>query len=412
MAGGIQVSQLIDAFLGTSQAVVTAQNFILNEAQRNNYLLYAILKNYDMEEIIRGGDTITDQLILEEDSTYGPYLPLEQRVPRLSNHLTEYTVNWAFTDSRVTFSKHEKGLNQAEMYSRGARAIVFKDIIKAKWSNLIVTTNNGMEREFYAQPNAATMETVTGNTKRVPYSIFCTLHEFGAANSQTMPLSTVPPGFTTIQGINPTTFANWRTPVEFYGDGNTEINASGPGSWDGFDKSSVLYDRLRFESLAIQPEYGETERPEAFILCSRKGKSLWEHATRRSNDWLRHGASNAAYPGLNYGGIPVKWYQGMDHANVWAATGGTAFGGEDDDTVDEDGVATTNPDFQGPRFVWIVPKYFKKYIHSTHFMEAERPPQSVTQPYVQTVYFDCWHQNATRSRKRAGAVMTPFRDID
>lgn len=403
---GIQLSALVDTFLATSQAVLTGQDFILNEKQRNNYLLSSIMKSYDMEEMLHGGDQITDQLILEEDNTYGAYNVLQEKTPRLSNHLTEYTLQWAFTDAFVTFSKHEKGLNKASDMKRGPRAMVFKNIIKAKWSNLFVSINNGMEKEFFAQPSNSTMETVTTGT-RVPYSIFASITEFGAAPSDVTPWGSVPAGFTTVQGINPTTYPAWRNPVEFY----NETIPSATVQWGGFASASIMYDRLRFETLAIRPEYGETEKPEAVIICSRAGKTLWEMGQRWLNDQTRHGASNAAYPGLNYNGVPVKWIESMDHANVWRDAASTGFGGEQAATVDEDGAATASADLVGPRFVWIVPKYFKKYIHSEHFLEEETPPASVNQPYVRTVFFDCWHQNGNRSRRRAGGIMTPAADM-
>ena len=402
---GIQLSALVDTFLGTSQAVLTGENFILNERQRNNYLLYMIMKNYDMEEMLHGGDTITDQIILDEDGTYGPYNVLEQKTPRLSNHLTEFTMQWALTDAHVTFSKHEKGLNQASNLKKGARAMVFKKIIKAKWSNLLVNVNNGMEKEFYAQPNASTMETVTSGT-RVPYSIFCTITEHGALSTDNQPFGTTPGGFgNTIQGIDQSANPRWRNPVEFYADGETEINTAS-GNWDGFQAFSVMYDRLRFDQLAIRPEYGETEEPEGFIQCSRKGKSLVEFAQRGLNDHTRHGKSDAAYPGLNYNGIPIRWVESMDKAVVWD-DGSSGFAGENDNTLDEAGVSGGTPTNEGPRYVWLIPKYFKKYIHSEHFMEQETPPASVYQPYQRTVFFDCWHQNGTRSRLRGGGVISP-----
>lgn len=407
---GIQLSALVDTFLATSQNVLTGESFILNEKQRNNYFLSMVMKGYSMEEMLKGGDTITDQLVLDEDRTYGPYNPLTPKTPRLSNHLTEYTMSWCTSDAFVTFSKHEKGLNQAQDMKRGPRAMVFKNIIDAKWSNLMIDINNGMEREFFAQPVASSMETVSGNTTRVPYSIFASIHQFGAV-AGAFPKATVNPGWTTIQGINPTTFTEWQNPVEFYAGGATALALANP-AWDGFEAASAMYDRLSFGTLAIRPQWGETEVPKAVIICSRLGKKLWERAQRSANDYTRNGPFDAAQPGLNYNGVPLMWVEAMDKANVWPDGAGTGFAGENDDTLDEDGAATANPLVEGPRFVWIVPKYFKKYIHSEHFMEQETPPATPQDPYTRTIFFDCWHQNGNRSRKRSGGVMAPLTDID
>ncbi len=411
MAGGVQLQNLVDLFLATSQAMVTGESFILNEAQPRKTLLRQIMKAHDMMDMIQGGDTITDQVIFDEDSTYGAYNPMEQKTPRLGNHLTEISVNWAFSDAHVTFSKHEKGLNMASQLKSGARAMVFKNIIKAKWSNVFISINRGMERELFAQPNSATMETLVGNVTRVPYSVFASLHEFGATAAA--PSATVPPGFTTIQTVNPTTFPKWRNPVEFYGDGSAEIFAAGVGPrWDGWTAMSSMYDRLDFESLTIRPEYGEPSNPEGFIMTSKAGKRIVEDATRHANNYTRQGPFDAGQIGINYNGVPIKWVEAMDFAEVWSDAAGTGFAGENDDTLTEAGAATANPLFEGPRFVWIVPKYFKKIVHSEHFLEEETPPANVYQPYARTVFFDCWHQNFNRSRQRAGGVITPDADID
>lgn len=408
MAGGIHLSALIDLFLGTSQAVLTGENFIRNERQPRNTLLWEILKGHDMEEMLQGGDVITDQVILAGDQTYGPYSLLEPKSPRHSNHLTEISINWAFTDASVTFLKHEKGLNMASMLNRGARVMVFKKIIKAKWSNLFVETNRGMEKEFFATPNNDTMEAATPTTgKRVPLSLFVTIHEFGALVADANPVATVPPGFTTVQGVNPTTFPLWTNPVEFYATPPPTTDAR----WLGFEKFMRLKDRLKFESMAIRPEYGQQSEAEGFFMTSAKGKSMYTFATANANDFLRHGPSNPAYPGINFEGIPVMWKESMDTANVWKDTAGTGFAGENNNTLDSDGAATGDPEWEGPRFVLVVPKFYKKIMHSEHFMEQETPPASVEQPYQRTIYFDCWHNNWNDSRQRAGGVITPSADI-
>lgn len=408
MAGGVSLDTFVDVFLGTSQAVLTGPKNLINEAQKRRTLLRQILNSHDFDTMLKGGDRITDQVIFDEDNTYGSYNLLETRTPHLGNHLTEIAVDWAFTDAHVTFSKHEKGINGVGDLNRTAMAKRFKDVIHAKWSNLFISINNGMERELIAQPNVSTMETVT-TQKRVPYSIFCTLTEFGAVAGP-KPTGTIPVGFTTVQGINPTTQPRWRNPVQFYTEGRVLRSAA---RWDGFSAMSRMYDRLNFEELAIRPEYGETGEPEGFIAVSIVGKQLWEDNTATANDHLRYGPSNPGIPSgaLQYNGVPVRYIELLDHAVVWPATSGAAFGGETDATLDEAGNATTNPDSTGPRFIWIVPKYFKKIMHSDHFLEEERPPQSVYQPYVRTVYFDCWHQTFNRSRQRAGGIVAPGGDI-
>lgn len=409
---GVTLDTFVDVFLGTSQAVLTGPNKFIDEAQKRRTLLRMIMNAHDMETMLQGGDKITDQIIFTEDRTYAPYNPLQPKTPHFANYLTEISVDWAFTDANVSFSKHEKGINGINDFRREIRAMKFKDVIRAKWTNLFVNINNGMERELFAVPSSATMETLVGNVTRVPYSIFATITEFGAVFADQKPRGLMPPGFTTLQTVSSTTQPLWTNPVQTY-----LVGAAAAGTrWDGFTAMSKMYDRLYFEELAIRPEYGEQSDPEGWIFCSLRGKALWETNTASANNYLRFGGNEPAYayqgPGLQYNGVPVRYVEQMDFAGVWRnAEPGTTFCGEFDTSTDEDGGALGNPQFEGPRYVWIVPKYFKKIMHRDHFLEEERPPASVFQPYERVVYFDCWHQTFNRSRQRAGGVVTPGADI-
>src|SRR5262245_6071542 len=99
---------------------------MIHEGMKRTTLLRKIMKAHDMVDTVQGGDTITDQIIFDEDSTASDYQPMESFQPRLQNHLTEISIDWKFTQVNVTFSKHEKGLNMASQLKKGARAMVFK----------------------------------------------------------------------------------------------------------------------------------------------------------------------------------------------------------------------------------------------------------------------------------------------
>lgn len=410
MAGGIPLNNLTDLFRATSQLVLTPENFMLHEGMKRTTLLRKIMKANDMIDMVQGGDTITDQIIFDEDSTASDYQPMESFEPRLQNHLTEISIDWKFTQINVTFSKHEKGLNMASQLKRGARAMVFKRIIKAKWTNLFVSLNNHFERQFFNTPNVTTMETSGG---KVPLSLFCTITDIGATLTDPKPTGTAPVGFTTVQNVNPTTQPRWRNPVEGYADGVTEIETA-QQRWDGFRANRRMYERLHFEELAIRPEYGETGEPEGFIMCSLRGKELWEHAQARMNDHTRYGPGNAAYGGpgqagdLNFDGVPVCYVEQMDFAAVWRTAGSAASNAaEFAASTGENGEALADPDFDGPRYVWVVPKYWRKIVHSEHFLEEEAPPPTVFQPFSRTIYYDNWHNNFNRARQRAGGCIIP-----
>lgn len=413
MPGGVPLNNLVDLFLATSQAVLTAEGYLLNEAQPRNTFLTRSMKRNDMQDMVQGGDRITDQVIFDITQTGVDYQPMESMSASLAQHLTEISIDWKFTAFNVVFDKHEKGLNNAMDLKRGARAMVFKKLIRSKHSNLWVDVNRKFDAQVFAQPNAATMEASGGKT---PLSMFCTIHQFGAVEGADKPTAIAPPGFTTIQGVNPTTQPRWRNPVEFYAGDEAAIqgpagDAGNPQRWDGFTAFSSLYQRLRFKDLAIRPEFGESSEPEGFISTSLWGYKLYELATASLNDHLRHGASNAAYPGLNYEGVPVEWMEQMDFAEVWPDAANTGFAGEHNDSTNEAGGALGDPEFEGPRFVFNVPKFFKKIVHSTHFLEETVIPPDKEQPFSWVVFYDCWHNNWNASRQRCGGIVAPSAHI-
>jgi hypothetical protein len=414
---GVPLNNLTDLFRATSQAVLTGDNMMLHEAVKQTTLLRKILKVHDMTDLVQSGDSITDQIILEEDSTASDYEPMDSFTPRLQNHLTEISIGWRFTQINVTFSKHEKGLQGASNLKRGARAMVFKRIIKAKWTNLFVSLVNHLERQFFATPSNATMEASGG---KIPMSLFCTVTENGAVYTDQSPTGIAPSGFTTVQAVNPTTNTRWRNPVEVYADGVTEIETAG-NRWDGFRGMRRLVERMNWEPMAIRPEHGEVHDPtdNGFIICSLRGKDLWEHAQSRVNDHTRMGPQNAAYSGpgsgggLNFDGIPVCFIKQMDHAAGYrSAVAGTSDCGEFNSSTDDAGGALTNPEFEGPRYIMIQPKYWKKIMHGEHWLEEEAPPATVFQPFSRTIYYDCWHNNWNASRQRAAGILTPSAPID
>jgi hypothetical protein len=420
MAGGQALNTLVDLFLATSPATLTAIKMIENEASFRTTLLRQVMQAHDMSQQVQGGSSIQDFVYFDEVNSASDYQPMEEFAPQLAQHLTSWSVPWRFTQVNEVFNKHEKGLQNVGQLNKGARAMVYKDIIWAKWMNVITSLNNHLERGFFLAPNTATMEATGG---KVPYSLFATLTEFGAVIADTKPTGTVPPGFTTIQGINPTTQPKWRNPVEFYS--GAVVPAPGTARWGGYSAFMKMHRRLSFESLVIRPEYGSPQDiGGAFIFASLRGMALYEANGGSRGDFLRGKVNDPSITlggaELQYQGIPVRYVEKMDTAVVWTGNSGAANAGEFDATTDEAGAATQNPDSSGPRFVWVNPSKYKKIVHAEHWLEEETPPSSQTQPFDRVVYFDNWHNNVCRTRRKAGGIVspayltgtTPYEDVD
>ncbi len=401
MPGGTPLDNLVDIFRTTGPAIVTGADEVLNEAQFRKTLLRMMIRGKDMQEMVRGGESIRDIIYFDERSSYQHYQPNEIFAPENPQLATQFSVPWRFTKVDVSFYKQELGLNFGDLTGR-AKHHMFKRLIRIKMQNMWTALSNGMERDLFVAPNNAQMEATGGI---LPYSLPCTIHTFGAVSTDTDPTATVPPGFTTIQQINPTTQTKWRNPVEFYTGGDVD-------NWNGFKAFRKMFLRLDFENLVWHPEMGNADMPDGMILCSKVGFQMVEGNVRRGNDTFRGGKnfSDPAYPGINFDGVPYVYVQKLDTAEIWPGGGGTTFAGEFDGSLSESGAALANPDIEGPRFIWIRPKYYYKVIHSDNFLveEAVTPP---FQPFSRIIYYDCWHNNLCRSRQRGGGVVAPSADV-
>jgi hypothetical protein len=423
MAGGQALNTLVDMFLATTPTTLTSVKMIENEAQFRSTFLYQVMRAHDMSQQVQGGSEIQDFVYFDEVNSASDYQPMEEFAPQLSQHLTRWSVPWRFTQVNEVFNKHEKGLQNIGQLNRGARAMVFKDLIWGKWMNVITSLNNHLERGFFLTPTPGAMEATSGKT---PYSIFATITEWGTIPTAAISsgVGTRPLGFTTVQGIDPNVQLKWRNPLEFYTDvvGRPGLAApivasSAPlaptSRWSGYSAFMRMYKRLTFEPLAIRPEYGSPQEPGGFIFTSLRGCSLYELNGGNRGDFLRAKANDPSTTmgggngELSYQGIPVRYVEKMDTAVVWVGGAASANAGEFDGTTDENGGAVQNPDSSGPRFVFNNPSKYKKIVHAEHWLEEETPPSSQTQPFDRVVYFDNWHNNICRSRRKAGGVVAP-----
>ena len=123
---GSALSTFNDFMTATDSAVLTSADSIVNEAVRQNYLLRRFLKGRGPQEILQGGKTIKDQIMLEEDSTfeyYQPHAPFTWENPQV---LSEWEINWRFCVDHMSWTDHELELNAGGGLGRNARHAVYK----------------------------------------------------------------------------------------------------------------------------------------------------------------------------------------------------------------------------------------------------------------------------------------------
>ncbi len=381
-AGGSSLSQFVDFFRSTGPLILSTPEDVVNEAQLRTYVLSRIMGSSDMFEMVQGGETIRDDIYLDEVSSYEHYHPNDAFDYENPQVVTQWSAPWRFSKVDLVFTDQEIGLNSGDL-NRGAKHHMFKRLKRIKTQNMWTSLCNGMEADLFATPDNSTMEAAAG---KVPYSLGCFISE----NTDQ-----IPHGFTTVQGINPTNESRWRNQVETYDDPPS-------ADWDLFTAFSQMYYKLRYESMPKKPEMG-TESAPGLILCSLEGISNYESGLRLAQDtFVTTGRQDPAFSRPTYRGIPLQYIDFLDHAAL-ADGGSSNYAGEFDDSVDRNGNGLDNPTNTGPRYWWITPSMFRKVVHSNRFLHEEMVQPS-RQPFTRIMVIDTWHNNIARSRRRHGIV--------
>lgn len=388
-SGGAALSTFLDFFRTTGPLIYTSAEDVVNELTLNTYLLSRIMGSSEMEDMVQGGESIRDDIYLEEQSRYTHYHPNDEFEYGIDQTISQWSVPWRFSVTSMSFTDQEIGLNSGDL-NRGAMFHQFKRLKKAKAQNMWTSLCNGMEADLFADPVSADMEASSG---KVPYSLGVHINEFDNG---------LPPGFSTVQGLNPATLSKWRNATETYAD-LPKVDT------DLFDAFTRMYHKLRFEQMPKRAEYGEPTSVAGFIMASLNGVANYEQSLRLNQDtFVTTGRQDPAYNNPAYRGIPLIYIKFLDHANLYD-DGSSGLAGEDASSVDINGNALADPEFDGPRYWWINPRYLRKVIHRDRYLYEEMVQPS-RQPFTRVMVVDTWHNNIVRSRQRHGLV-SPSADL-
>lgn len=393
MTTGAPLAAFTDFIATTGPAILTGPEDIINEAAKNTYALRRLIEGKSLEEQVQGGESIKDTIFFDVASRAVHYQPNPEFSYSSDDVLTNWSIPWRFTFNYMVWNKHTIGLNVGEL-SKKARHHKFKTLKRSLYMNMWTDEMNFFENDLWRKPSNADMEATSG---KVPYSLAVSINEF--ANG-------VPPGFTTIQNISPTTEPKWRNQVRTYAE--HPANQTG---WDAWTAMSQLWYKLRFDRLPKMSQYSEPTTVPNFIACSLLGISLYEDAMRRNQDsFVTVGRQDPAYNQPQFRGIGLDYISNLDHAEVYRDGAGTGFAGETDASTAEDGSALGNPEFEGPRYWFINGKYYAFVVHQENYFDMTPPITPSKQPFTRVMGVDCWHNLACRSRIRQGLI-SPSADI-
>lgn len=367
--------------LATPPVYFTDARSVINEGQKQTYVLSRFLTG-EANSHLQGGQKIEDVIILSDVSTAVDYLPNDTftyQMPQVGN---KHTAEWRFTMDHGAWTDHEQELNEG--LTIASQMSEYKRLQDLIYSRVTTSKLNAIENRLWASPHGETanMEASTG---RKPYSIPAFLNEntYG-----------IPGGWTTVEGINPTTEDGWRPTNILYDAGDPLDNDSTRnGLIDAFLKTQL---ETTFEA----PQWEGAERyyqtkgdaKSKFIACSHDGVVLFTAACRALNDRLIS-VQNPAVPGINWNGIDIQPVKTLSTALLYPASGST-YSYELSST-------TTKP---GPRFYFIDARYLKVVVHKQHFLNRIMLPKNPAQPFLNVMLFDTRWNLFCRSRKRLALV--------
>ena len=351
-----------DFLTATKKHKITSATEILNAAQRNTYLFKDMTKGRDVAEIVRGGTSIKDTIMLSEAGSFRFYNPHATQNPSDVDTLQDIEAGWRFAVSSFSYSEEIIALNEGDPED------IFVSMKKKYRQQAMTDMWHGMEDALLAPADAATMETASGEEPPA-YSIWAFV------NDQTYGL---PSGFTTIMGVNPTNEDRWRPQQATYDSTNPADEET--GLLAAFDD---MFLSVNFESPDDKSEYFENDRLRKMkIITNKDGRKLISRIYRAGNDRYVN-PQDAAYMNPTFAGLPVKYI----------ATLNTAL-------LDSDGTAW---DTNKPRFLWLNLEYLFPIFHTKGYMEQVGPMHGgIRQPFSYAVFYRTWYNLFCRARNRQG----------
>jgi hypothetical protein len=350
MSDGTALSNFQDFVLATKPHKITPTTEILNDTAKNYYLLGDMLKGKGDAEVVQNGKEIIDMVRLKKHTAAGFYKPNEILMPKGMDVLTKLTAPWRFHAGNFAWTDEEVDLNGGGSEDNWVRLLTsFRQAAQQDiWDSL--------ENSLFATPDTSEMESADGTQ---PYSIPTFITTDGLA----------PAGFTTIEGVNPSTQSNWRNQVESY-------TAAAPGStlYTAFDR---MWMKLNWSGPSSREEWFQSTRWRKMkILTDTNGVVAYTSQNRDSNDRLIRPNDASYQNNPTYNNIPLTRISTLDE-KAWA----------------------------NPYYYWLDSEYIFPIFHTNRYMDELDPIRgSSQQPFSWVVYTRTYMNLFCRSRKRQGII--------
>jgi hypothetical protein len=387
---GSALSTFTDFVASTGPSYLTSADSLINEVQKNSYVMRRFIKGAEKSFVLQGGSSIKDAIVLDEASTFMQYQPNDTFVWQNPQVMTTYTVNWRFSVDHMSWTDQEIELNAGGQSNESLRGL-YKRMKRQKEQRMWTSMINGYENLLWRVPNSAEMESDAG---LYPYSIPAFINEYSNGLYS---------GFTTVQKLDPATKTRWKPQTATYSASLAVNSGTAPVASNVIAAFDEMFLKVKFEAPPTKQEYFESPKLNSqFIACSRKGLNHYQQILRSSQDRFTGIASyqDPAYLTPSYGGIDLQYVAALDDIAVYgtgAQTEATAAGG-------------AGAGKKGGRYYWMNGQYLAPVFHSSRYMVQKEPMIHPNQPFTTVVVVDSWWNLVVRSRQRTGIVF-PTTDI-
>lgn len=387
----------------TGPVVLHSPMDFTNEAQEQVYLTSFWMNG---KVTLDGGKTIEHFVMKDDGSTAANNALGQVRAtfdPSVMANLSDY---WKLTEDAIQHNVIVQALNEGG----GDR---FQQYVSAKAKEerrLATSYCNKLEADWFAQPNATTMQ---GNTSATinPYPFWLFVNEYGATGtpegSDGNPSSAaLPSGFTTIHGINPTT-ETWYRPWQIPYAGFPTSSTVNPGGLDVIASFRKAITSMSYKPLPWKPGASTTNEAKYnsdYIVPVSKNGDAYMHSLATSNsNFFRTSPADPFYPALTFAGIPFVYCSLMDRAAVYPTSGTTAPG------VGA-GATEVGADKSGPRFPFLSREHIKWFMHSQYnfYMWETRSPDRQWDVNISPI--STLHNRMCTSRRKL-AIVYPSAEI-
>ena len=364
----------VAALINLRREFVNRPDQILDATQAQSFLL-ANLMGSGFQKTIPYGDTITDQLWLDNASNFGTYVPGSERTTSdppaptraaIAPCYYENSRKWTDDDMRIAGAMSgDQKLSAFKRYRDWLLGGMRGDHIK------------GVEALLTATPNVNMEQTGVQGAPMVSVPTVISEEASGAIT-----------GFTTLYGITIANKTAWRPQRSTYDSSNaTSIDVGLPNSFHRMFLSTDWKPVPGGDSA----NFADSSKNKKFIATNADGHATFAKVLGSMNQFTRQGPQDFNYQGPNYFGIPIVYVTAYDTA-LLDSQASTAY-------------SQAWPTGK-PRYQWIDTEYLYLLTAPDGYMQVS-PAEKFggARPDAQVVYQRTKGNLFTHARNRLGVIV-------